>query len=131
MVIHNLTTVNGGEIIQFKKKDMFNQNWNKTNKSDWHVTLEILRPENHNPHAEIVNYYYWDKQLGAKIEISLYRYKESGKMGADVYYFKKADSPQHYTSRHYEGFANMPEKYYEIIKWIYPCFIEVFGKQEK
>lgn len=127
MIIHGLNTANNGEIIQFNKKDMFDSNWNITNNSDWHVTLEILRPERHNPECQIVCYYFWDKRQQIKIEVTLYKNIKTGKYGSEIYYFKNKYDTQHHKSRNFPNFAGMPKKYYDIIKWIHPCFIEVFG----
>lgn len=127
MVIHGLSTVNCGEIRQFNKKDIFDSNWRITNNSDWHVTLEILRPEKHNPDCEIVCYYFWDKKQNIKVEVTLCRNIKTRKWSSEVYYFKTKQDIQHYRSRVFPGFVDMPSKYYDIIKWIHPCFLEVFG----
>jgi len=126
MVIHGLTTVNGGDIKQFNKRDIFDYNWNLTDKSDNHVVLEILYPKKHNPNAQIVCYYFWDKKASRKIEVTIYRVITTGEWGSEIYYFKNKESLQHYQVRHYRNFANMPEKYYNIVKWIHPCFLEIF-----
>lgn len=127
MVIHGLGTVNCGEVKEFKGKDLFDRNWKLSNNSDLHVVLEILRPEKHNPGFEIVCYYYWDKEIEAKVEVTIYRDIKTRKMGSEVYYFKGAKESQHYRSRNYPNFIGMPKKHYDIVKWIYPYFLETFG----
>ena len=127
MVIHGLNTANCGEVIQFKKKDMFDSNWNITNNSDMHVVLEVLRPEKHNLECQIVCYYFWDKKQNIKVEVTIYKNIKTGRYGSEVYYFKDKKETQHHRSRNFPNFVKMPAKYYDIVKWIHPCFLEVFG----
>ena len=127
-VIRGLRTVNNGEIIQFNKKDLFDSNWVFDGKSNNKIALEVLRPEKHNPDYQIICYYFWDIKIQAKVEVTLYRNIRTNTYGSEVYYFKDKDSLQHYRSRNYPNFVELPGKYYTIIKWIHPCFMEIFNK---
>lgn len=126
-VIRGLRTVNNGEIVQFNRKDLFNNSWIFSNNSEYKISLEVLRPEKHNPDYQIICYYFWDIKLNAKIEVTLYRNIKTNIWGSEVYYFKNREALQHYKSRNYVNFVELPGKYYTIIKWIHPCFIEIFG----
>ena len=127
MVIHGLTTVNGGEIKQFNKPDIFESDWSLSDKSSRHLVLEILRPEKHNPYCQIVCYYFWDRKESRKVMVTLHRDIRNNTWGSTVYYFKDAKSLQHYHSRNYNNFVGMPQKYYDIVHYIHPNFIEIFG----
>lgn len=118
--IKGLTTVNGGEIFNCNGfPDPFYSNHN--------LQVEILRPENHNPNTQIICYYYWDTEKAQKVEVTLYRDIHTGSMGSEVYRFRSMDSLQHYYSRNYKNFIGMPRKYYDIVQYIHPIFIKIFG----
>lgn len=120
-MIRDLKTVNCGEIISIPHKDPL------TNET---LYLEVLRPEKHNPNCQIVCYYLWKnsykKSLPKKVEITLYRRKD-GTWGSEVYYFRTKMDIHHYYSRNYENFIGMPKDYYDIVKWIHPFFLQIFG----
>jgi hypothetical protein len=116
--IYGLKAVNDGEIWLFENiKDPFNENKQ--------LILEVLRPDFYHKDSYIVSYYYYDKKLSAKMEVTLYR--DKGIWGSEVYYFKKPDSLHHYTSRNYDNFIGIPKKYMDIVKYIHPAFTELFG----
>lgn len=120
MIIHGMSTVNCGEIKQFNGvADPIYKGRQ--------LVLEILEPKNHNPNTQIVCYYYWDTKLDAKVEVTLYRHIKDKTWGSEIYYFKGAKESQHYYSRNYPNFIKMPKKYYDIIKYIHPYFIQIFG----
>lgn len=126
--IRGLDTVNCGNIVTFSKNDCFDSNWKLNSENKIPLQLEILNPANHNTNCQIVCYYYWDVKSLRKVEITLCRDIRTKQWCADVFYFRTRNDTHHYTSRHYDSFVNMPKLQYEIIKWIHPCFIEVFGK---
>lgn len=121
-IINDLKAVNCGEILSFAHKDPLNSQT---------LYLEVLRPEKHNPNCQIVCYYFWQKAHGSKsprkVMLTLYRTKD-GIWGSEVYYFRTKLCLHHYYSKNYEKFVGMPKDYYDIIKWIHPIFIEIFGK---
>lgn len=119
MNINELSTVNSGEIVKFNVQDIFIKNKQ--------LELEILRPEKHNKNMEITCYYFWDNKQKIKVEVTLYRSKDKKQYGSEVYYFKSKNSIQHYRSRHYINFVGMPKKYYDIIKYIHPYFLSIYG----
>lgn len=116
--IYGLRTVNCGELYEFNVCDPINNNRS--------LILEILKPENYNPHAQIVCYYLWDSEKHTKIELTIYRI-DDGTMGSEIYYFKNKDELQHFRSSNYENFVNLPKKYTRIISYLRHYFIEVFG----
>ena len=120
-MIRDLKAVNCGEIISIPHKDPLTSET---------LYLEVLRPEKHNPNCQIICYYLWKngykKSSPKKVEITLYRTKD-GIWGSEVYYFKTKMDTHHYYSRDYENFIGMPKDYYDIIKWIHPFFLKIFG----
>ena len=120
-MIRDLKTVNCGEIISIPHKDPLTSET---------LYLEVLRPEKHNPDCQILCYYFWQhdsfRRAPRKTEVTLYRRKD-GTWGSEVYYFRTKESLQHYWSRNYENFVGMPKEYYDIVKWIHPYFVRVFG----
>lgn len=90
------------------------------------LSLEVLYPANHNPSYEIICYYFKDSD-GRKIEVTIARNIATRQYSSEVYYFRTASDSQHYTSRHYPNFVNMPKRYYDIVKYIHAAFIQEFG----
>ena len=77
--IYGLHTVNCGEIIKLDTCDLVNPMRE--------LILEVLRPEKHNPNAQIICYYLWDVEKMNKIELTVYRLSD-GTMGSEIYHFK-------------------------------------------
>lgn len=110
--IRGLRTVNCGEVKTlkniedpiFKGKD---------------ITVEILRPNKHNPEYQIICYYYYDDKIGAKVEVTLYRCISRIDFGSEVYFFKNKDSLQHYRSMNYNASHKLPKKYRDIVYKLY------------
>lgn len=116
--INSILTVNGGVIKEYKIPDPLNQSIA--------LKLEILYPKFHNPHYEIICYYYRDKE-GRKIELTISRNIKTRAYSSEVYYFKHVNDLHHYRSRQYPNFINMPSKYYDIVKYLHAAFIQEFG----
>lgn len=121
-VINGLNTVNCGEIIWLDAQDPVNKKLR--------LGVEVLRPEKHNPNAEIMCYYFWDsalnKGVGAKIELSIYRVLDKNKWGAEVRYFTNAKDLHPYRSVVYSEFIRMPGKYYELVKYLHKYFRMIY-----
>lgn len=117
--IYGLRTVNCGEICEFDACDPINPMRS--------LILEVLRPEKHNPHAQIICYYLWDTDKCTKIELTIYR-RDDGTIGSEIYHFKNRNELQHHKSSNYENFIKLPKKYVKIIEYLKPYFIEVFGE---
>ena len=116
--IYGLRTVNCGEIYEFDICDPINPMRN--------MMLEILRPEKHNPYAQIVCYYLWDTTKCAKIEITVYKL-DDGTVGSEIYYFKNQSATQHYRSSNHPNFVKLPKKYQSLIKYIQQGFNEIYN----
>lgn len=116
--IRGLATANCGEIVTIN------------NVEDPIVTgepiiVEVLRPEKHNPTHQIVCYYYFDKKLNSKVEVTLYRDITNGNIGSEVYFFK-GNNIQHYKSANYVKLNYMPMKYANIITQLNKALNSVF-----
>ena len=118
IMVHGVGTVNSGIMKEFDVEDPIYKGRK--------LVLEVLKPEKHNPYAEIICYYYWDTKLKSKVEVTLYRNLKTKTMGSEVYYFRDKKDTQHYYSRNYENFIKMPEKYYRIAQYIEPYFRQIF-----
>lgn len=117
-MIRDLKTVNCGEIISIPHKDPL------TNET---LYLEVLRPEKHNPTHQIICYYLFDKKLGSKVEITLYRDITDGTIGSEIYYFHSKEDTQHYRSMNYTNLNKIPNKYILIISQLNKAMHEIFG----
>ena len=117
--IYGLRTVNCGELYEFNVCDPVNPMRN--------LILEILKPEKHNPHAQIACYYLWDTDKCNKIELTIYRL-DDGTIGSEIYYFKSRTELQHHRSYNYPNFNKLPKKYSRIISYLRHYFIEFFGE---
>lgn len=118
IMIHGVGATNNGEYKEFNTEDPIYKGRK--------LVLEILRPEKHNPNTEMVCYYFWDNKIKAKIKLTLYRHLNNKTMGSEVYYYKDRQDIKHYYSRNYINFVKIPEKYYDIIKYIEPYFREIY-----
>ena len=117
--INGLSTVNCGIIKQFKVYDPIR-------KEDT-ITVELLYPEKHNPRAQIVCYYFMDKDTNSKIEITVYKMLDTKIYGSEVYFFKNRSETQHYRSRNYISFAGIPNKYKGIVNSLLKVHKVVYG----
>jgi hypothetical protein len=103
------TTVNCGIIKVLNERDPFIP--------EYPMMVEVLRPENHNPYANIVCYYYWDKENCRKVEVTIsvnFKVKSKPRVVSEVYFFHSKTDSQHYTSRVY-NLDEVPAKYSKII----------------
>ena len=98
--INKCRTVNGGVIIGVPSK-LVN-------------SVEVLSHHSHNPHCDIVCYYYYDNDLCAKVEVTACKDLHSGIFTHEVYFFHGREELKHYTSRIYPHRMKMPKKYLEI-----------------
>lgn len=118
--IRGLRTANCGEIVEVKTvKDPLIKGVP--------IIVEVLRPEKHNPTHQILCYYLFDKKLGSKVEITLYRDITDGTIGSEIYYFHAKEDIQHYRSMNYTNLNKIPNKYIAIIKQLNVSMHEIFG----
>lgn len=118
--IRGLRTVNCGEIVEVKTVEDPLCNGRP-------IIVEVLRPEKHNPTHQILCYYLFDKKLGSKVEITLYRDITDGTIGSEIYYFHSKEDIQHYRSMNYTNLNKIPNKYIAIIKQLNVSMHEIFG----
>lgn len=118
--IRGLRTANCGEIVTIKNIEdpLF---------KGQPIIIEVLRPEKHNPTHQIICYYLFDKKLGSKVEVTLYRDITNGAIGSEIYYFHNKEDTQHYRSMNYVGLNNIPDKYLLIISQLSKAMYEIFG----
>lgn len=118
--IRGLRTVNCGEIVEVKTVE-------DPLIKGVPIIVEVLRPEKHNPTHQILCYYLFDKKLGSKVEITLYRDITDGTIGSEIYYFHAKEDIQHYRSMNYTNLNKIPNKYIAIIKQLNVSMHEIFG----
>jgi len=118
-VIYGLRTVNCGEIYEFDACDPVNPMRN--------LIIEVLRPEKHNPKAQIICYYLWDVDKCTKIELTIYRNLEQGRLGSELYYFKGRNDIQHYRSSNHPDFTKLPNKYKKYVNYLMTYFNQIFS----
>lgn len=118
--IRGLRTVNCGEIVEVKTVE-------DPLIKGVPIIVEVLRPEKHNPTHQILCYYLFDKKLGSKVEITLYRDITDGTIGSEIYYFHSKEDIQHYRSMNYINLNKIPNKYIAIIKQLNVSMHEIFG----
>ena len=116
--IYGLKTVNRGEIIEFDSADPVNPMRN--------LIVERLNPEKHNPNYQILCYYIWDTNNCTKIELTIYRDLECGRLGSEIYYFKTKNDLQHYRSSNHPDFRKLPQKYKQYVNYLMPYFNQIF-----
>ena len=122
--IRDLRTVNCGEIMELKTiEDPLVKGAS--------ILVEVLRPEKHNRDYQIVCYYYFDKKLCSKVEVTLYRNIINGKIGSEVYFFHSKDETHHYRSMNYTNLNKIPNKYIAIIKQLNVSMHEIFGSMKR
>lgn len=117
--IYGLRTVNCGEVIEFDTCDPVNPMRN--------LIVEVLRPEKHNPNAQIMCYYTWDTDKCIKVEITIYRDLKTGMLGSEIYYFHGKHDLQHYRSSNHFMFKKLPKKYVMLVKHLQQAFTEIYG----
>jgi hypothetical protein len=105
--IRGLRTVNCGEIVTLNNVEDPLRNGEP-------LIVEVLRPENHNPTHQIVCYYYINKEIGSKVEVTLAKNITNNTLSSEVYFFKGNDI-QHYRSKYYADIKNVPLKYFKIL----------------
>ena len=117
--IRGIRTVNCGEVVTIRtiEDPLF---------KGQPIILEVLRPEKHNPTHQIICYYLFDKKLGSKVEVTLYRDITNGTKGSEIYYFHSKEDIQHYRSMNYTNLKNVPNKYLSIISQLNKAMHEVF-----
>ena len=115
--IYGLRTVNCGEILEFDDPDLVNPMRN--------LMIEVLRPERHNPNAQIICYYLWDTHTCTKVEITVYKLS-NGTMGSEIYYFRSKGALQHHKSYNFPNFFNVPKKFQYIVRYLTQIFNEVY-----
>ena len=118
--IRGLRTANCGEIVEVKTVE-------DPLIKGVPIIVEVLRPEKHNPTHQIICYYLFDKKLGSKVEITLYRDITDGTIGSEIYYFHGREDTQHYRSMNYTNLNKIPNKYIAIIKQLNVSMHEIFG----
>lgn len=102
MLINGCRTVNGGIVV--------------TSNNDKIPSIEILSHNFHNPKCDILCTYYYDSDVGAKVEITLCRNLENGSWTTEVYFFHTREELQHYRSYSYSLREDtMPSKYKPIV----------------
>jgi hypothetical protein len=128
--IHGLKVVNKGTIITFN-------NMQDPYYKDEKLQLEKFENNLKKSHCQFLAYYYYDNKIHAKVSVILYREqvvmnydgsKVHNRYGASVYYYHTKEDKVHYRMRAYPLFINLPDKYYDIIKYIHPCFKETFNQ---
>ena len=78
----------------------------------WIPSVEILSHTFHNPGYNILCTYYYDRDIGAKVEVALCKNIESGRWSVEVCFFHTRRDLQHYRSYWYDlSDNNMPIKY--------------------
>jgi len=114
--INNCRTVNCGVIVNIGL--------------DYVKSVEVLSHKFHNPHCDIVCYYFIDEKTGSKVEVTVCKdleytgYASNGAYSSGVYFFHRKDDLQHYTSRRYE-LKDVPKKYREIVKDLYRAHLMI------
>lgn len=78
------------------------------------LEVEILSHNFHNPHANVVCYYFINEN-GGKTEITYHKNIYSGNDGHEIYLFNKTSDLQHYKSYNYLP-NKLPKKYQELAK---------------
>jgi hypothetical protein len=121
MLNSGCTTVNCGIVRSLNIPDPM--------RPDHNAEVEILRPENHNPHANIVCYYYWDAEATRKVEVTLAVVNKNPYkpvIQSEVYFFYSKTESMHYTSRVY-SLDKLPKKYDNILKLLKKAYLLEFG----
>lgn len=78
--------------------------------------VEINSHTFHNPNYDIVNYYYYDNELDAKICLTLCRNIHTGGYVSEVYFFKSREELHFYRSKVYKvGYDKIPKKYIPLL----------------
>ncbi len=99
--INKCRTVNGGVIVPIQNSFI--------------NAVEVLSHKFHNPSCDIICFYYYDKELGAKVEVTLCKNIKTGRLSNEIYFFRTNEDLQHYYSRNYNEYSLIPKKYLKVI----------------
>ena len=80
------------------------------------LQVEKCQPGN----VKYVTYYYVDKSLKARVGVTVYHVVTTGEEGAIIEYYNERADKIPYRKRTYRNYIKIPNKYYDIVKYIHP-----------
>lgn len=94
------------------------------------VNCNLLDPMNDGANLQVekyklgnvnyITYYYVDKTLKARVGITVYHIITTGKEGVIMEYYSGRTDKIPYRKRVYKDYIKVPNKYYDIVKYIHP-----------